>query len=449
MAGDAGANLLYLENLDEYVNDENKIVTYKWLSCTLQIHVNLAKRLLYLFLQQERNEKDNDLSVTYFVAGQHKDNNGNQKHICCVVPETELSTVKSRLSPVTSCHIYSVHKVKLKDTNALYTTDYEKIKEDIYNACRGITCMKYICSKQDHAHNYFTPLAISCEKKENVTAPPSNMTNIKKKPEPKGSIATMFGNTNKKTTVKSEIEETSSQNKTEKPKTQEKTNNKKDGMKAFFKPGEKKGDDSFLDEKPKEDKKSPIKNQTQIQKDTNKSRNGKKKASSDAEDNRKNQTKRRRIKADLFDSSSEEEMVISDEEELIPPTPPREASPVPSPRSPSPVKQLPDKQSPKKQNGEKRAANNNSGERKRKRIKRLVNKTYKDEDGFMTTEKVYETDSTDVSDEEEPIPSKTQQKTPADTSSKHEAQKKKSPPNKKQSPVKGKQMSLTSFFTKK
>ncbi|ESO84604.1 hypothetical protein LOTGIDRAFT_176113, partial [Lottia gigantea] len=61
------------------------------------------------------------------------------------------------------------------------------------------------------------PLTI---KKENVTAPPSNMTNIKKKPEPKGSIATMFGNTNKKTTVKSEIEETSSQNKTEKPKTQ-------------------------------------------------------------------------------------------------------------------------------------------------------------------------------------------------------------------------------------
>jgi hypothetical protein len=36
---------LYLENLDEYVNDEAKIVTYKWLSRTLSVNVDQAKRL--------------------------------------------------------------------------------------------------------------------------------------------------------------------------------------------------------------------------------------------------------------------------------------------------------------------------------------------------------------------------------------------------------------------
>ncbi|KAG9351888.1 hypothetical protein JZ751_023139 [Albula glossodonta] len=35
---------LYLENIDEFVHDHNKIVTYKWLSLTLGVHVNQAKQ---------------------------------------------------------------------------------------------------------------------------------------------------------------------------------------------------------------------------------------------------------------------------------------------------------------------------------------------------------------------------------------------------------------------
>uniref|UniRef100_D6RG54 DNA polymerase delta subunit 3 n=1 Tax=Mus musculus TaxID=10090 RepID=D6RG54_MOUSE len=37
------AEQLYLENIDEFVTDQNKIVTYKWLSYTLGVHVNQAK----------------------------------------------------------------------------------------------------------------------------------------------------------------------------------------------------------------------------------------------------------------------------------------------------------------------------------------------------------------------------------------------------------------------
>ncbi|KAM9300245.1 DNA polymerase delta subunit 3 isoform 9-T10 [Morus bassanus] len=35
---------LYLENIDEFVTDQNRIVTYKWLSYTLGVHVNQAKQ---------------------------------------------------------------------------------------------------------------------------------------------------------------------------------------------------------------------------------------------------------------------------------------------------------------------------------------------------------------------------------------------------------------------
>ncbi|XP_036180874.1 DNA polymerase delta subunit 3 isoform X5 [Myotis myotis] len=38
------ADQLYLENIDEFVTDQNKIVTYKWLSYTLGVHVNQAKQ---------------------------------------------------------------------------------------------------------------------------------------------------------------------------------------------------------------------------------------------------------------------------------------------------------------------------------------------------------------------------------------------------------------------
>ncbi|XP_016361553.1 DNA polymerase delta subunit 3-like [Sinocyclocheilus anshuiensis] len=81
---------LYLDNIDEFVNDQNKIVTYKWLSLTLGVHVNTAKQMLYHYLQQKRNESSGTpLHATYLVSGKCVEN-GSTCHKVSVVREDKL-----------------------------------------------------------------------------------------------------------------------------------------------------------------------------------------------------------------------------------------------------------------------------------------------------------------------------------------------------------------------
>ncbi|KAK6195520.1 hypothetical protein SNE40_000932 [Patella caerulea] len=463
---------LFMENLDEFIYDENKIVTYKWLSNTLQIHVNLAKRLLFMFIQQERNKKDKDgLKVTYFVAGLSIDSNGVKKHLCSVVSEKDLNVVRSKLSPVTSCHIYSVHKVKLKDTNALYATDFEKIKENIFSAT-SYSAIKFEKAQQRRKEDTVK------ESQTSASQAPSSVITVKKDAAPISSSTTTHGN-KKKTQGKVDIASMFSQQskpvkkegevKKDKPsesKTQNKPEPKKGGMNSFFKTADK---TSFKVEESKVvvKEKSPVKNvKSPVEIVNPAKRKGK---LSDSEDNRTNKSKRRRIKADLFDSSSDEEMeVLSDEEdepitciETEPEKPASPKSPSPKKQKPSPVsnientgaagKKVNTGSSERKDNTESTERKDNTGstERKRKRVKKLVAKTYKDEDGFMITEKVYETDSTDASDQETPKPPLSKKNGTDNLNNKNKpAQKKKTPP-KKASPAKGKQTSMTSFFKKK
>merc|ERR1712241_885836 len=99
---------LIQENLEEYIIDENKVVTYRWLSLTLNIHVNQAKQELFSFVTSKRNKGGNDdVNVTYFVAGLGQTKTGEPCHRCVVVPEAEMTAVKSQLSAVTSCHVYA------------------------------------------------------------------------------------------------------------------------------------------------------------------------------------------------------------------------------------------------------------------------------------------------------------------------------------------------------
>ena len=42
---------MYMENLEEWIFEEEKIVTYKFLSRSLKIHVNVAKQMLFNFMQ--------------------------------------------------------------------------------------------------------------------------------------------------------------------------------------------------------------------------------------------------------------------------------------------------------------------------------------------------------------------------------------------------------------
>ncbi|NWI92381.1 DPOD3 polymerase, partial [Pitta sordida] len=136
---------LYLDNIDEFVTDHNRVVTYKWLSYTLGVHVNQAKQMLYDYVERKRKENSGaQLHVTYLVAGNLLQN-GHVCHKVAVVREDKLEAMKSRLSLIASVHVYSIQKALLKDSSPLYNTDYDIVKTNLHN------CSKFSAIRCDAA----------------------------------------------------------------------------------------------------------------------------------------------------------------------------------------------------------------------------------------------------------------------------------------------------------
>ncbi|KAL3846995.1 hypothetical protein ACJMK2_017935 [Sinanodonta woodiana] len=496
---------LYLENIDEFINDENKIVTYKWLSLTLKVHVNIAKQMLYTFVKtQKENKKNDNLTVTYFVAGVNKMDTGEMVFKCGVVPEEKLSQYKCSLSAVTSCHVYSVQKVKLKDSNALYITDYDVMKDNIFkfsNYSSIKNARAEIRSEDDM--DVLSMQMIETESKpekeaktiNGSSAPLSKVAAPKEKP--KGAIANMFANAQKNKDTKAEAKDEKPEVKQEnKPseKAVKPTGKKQGGVMSFFtkqkdKPADN-TDHTSKDVKSKQDlqpkmneqtadhtskevkenkelpprtkekkvdytskevkKKEELPPRTKVQSPPRRSSRKTQRVESDDDDSIKK--KRRRIKQDLFDSSSEEEEVEIEEDSPVP-SPVKEPSPIPESPSSEAVEvdeeevkdkkkeQIIIKSSSKEERGEKVL----TGEKRRVRRKKQVKKTFMDKDGFLVTEKVWESESTDASEVEEPV-----KKPPVHAVS--SLPQKKVSPKKKGSPTKGTgttQTSLMSFFKKK
>ena len=68
----------YLEDLEEWIQDEDKVVTYKFLSRNLKVHVNVAKQMLFNYVdirkssgshQEKDSRKSSKLGVVYLVSG--------------------------------------------------------------------------------------------------------------------------------------------------------------------------------------------------------------------------------------------------------------------------------------------------------------------------------------------------------------------------------------------
>ena len=60
---------LWWQNLEEWIFDESKLVTYKYIASSLKIHVNAAKKMLYTF-HKESNRKT---FAIYLVVGRIKE----------------------------------------------------------------------------------------------------------------------------------------------------------------------------------------------------------------------------------------------------------------------------------------------------------------------------------------------------------------------------------------
>ncbi|XP_011251354.1 DNA polymerase delta subunit 3 isoform X1 [Camponotus floridanus] len=120
----------YLEILAGHVFDSDKLVTYKWLSNELHVHVNIAKQILWEFYQKYKN---NNVECTYLLIGLLKDNGMRVE----IVKESAVSKAKEKFSKIISEHLYSVHKplaeLELLATSGSGNVNYSAIKCD---ACK-------------------------------------------------------------------------------------------------------------------------------------------------------------------------------------------------------------------------------------------------------------------------------------------------------------------------
>lgn len=440
---------LYLDNIDEFVNDHNKIVTYKWLSLTLGVHVNLAKQMLYHYLEQKRRESSAQLHATYLVSGKFVEN-GRTSHKVSVVREDQLEDVKSKLSLTVSVHVYSVQKAELKDSGPLYSVDYDAVKENLKNCSRysAIRCASAVPMQAGEITPSRPP-----DTEHVVKADMNGHASLPAKPvsKPKG-IMGMFANksaSKKKETGKSEVK--AEQRDDAQAPVVEVTKNtpvsKTNAMSNFFgKQAAKtaanpvKEEDVALPSSPVDNRpSSPPAEGTQMEveilkedapeKDTRSKTKRLEGSDGEEEKTETQKKKRRRIKTLQRDSS---------DDEVVPDSSPRKDVEEPSASRGCEVKR-----EPAPYPGEQ------SDRRTRKRRRVLKAHTFQDEEGCMVTEKGYESESYSETEDDaqaaKPTPALTMLQSGRKEKDEKKSQKKSTPPANK-----GKnQPSIMGFFHKK
>ena len=108
---------MWKENMNEWVYEETKVVTYKWLSKQISVHVNIAKQMLFEFVQSSQSKKLS-LEVVYLLAGRIALPPHSIK--VCLVKSKDLTRKEAEFQSITSKHIYAVSKAQpglLKETN--------------------------------------------------------------------------------------------------------------------------------------------------------------------------------------------------------------------------------------------------------------------------------------------------------------------------------------------
>lgn len=467
----------YLQDVISYIFDEKKIVTYKWISNTLNIHVNRAKQLLYTFIKHLPAERLEELKVTYLVGGILPDNKGCRIQVVC---KEDLTKVKDNFKVITSEHIYSVSlKHCLTDLHDLYSVDgvksnelskhgalrcqqslvkdAEKVaakrnciqvssvadkkpavepkqEEKSSNAkagnkrkANGISAMFSTASNKKKPEETVEP-----EKKEDNSKQEKTSVADKKVPSTKaaskggknaggGRLAAMFSaQASKPKPVQNNVKEVKAKEdkdvKEKPPKDEVSIKKEKVSPKSAAKDDKKATEKKCLDEKsPKGQIKKP---------QSSKTKQKKRKASE--KDDEKNKKRKRIVVMD--DSDSSEDDVFASEEE----------DDVDQGRCPSPVMEDDDDEPVKEEAKEPTEPEQPTKKgRARKRVE--VNKTFMDEDGYIVCKKVVEFVSCSE-DEDEKENEREDKQRKGDQKLQKASPKKKSPPEKK------KQATLMNFF---
>lgn len=149
----------YEDFLREAILGDSKIVSYRLLSRSLKVHVNVAKEMLHEFHRKQNLKQPDSVHATYLLTGYRPlpqvtpetANNGEgdipmewspfnatQKSrqssevpvkTILVVPQEELEESKSQFQRLCSIHVYSLELARLKDLNVLSTASQEVMVE--------------------------------------------------------------------------------------------------------------------------------------------------------------------------------------------------------------------------------------------------------------------------------------------------------------------------------
>uniref|UniRef100_A0A7N6AJM4 DNA polymerase delta subunit 3 n=1 Tax=Anabas testudineus TaxID=64144 RepID=A0A7N6AJM4_ANATE len=420
---------LYLDNIDEYVNDHNKIVTYKWLSLTLGVHVNTAKQMLYHYLDHKRKESSAQLHATYLVSGKFVDN-GQTSHRVSVVREDQLEDFKSKLSLIVSVHVYSVQKALLKDSSTLYSVDYDAVKDNLKNCSRysAIRCASAVPMSSLELQQLRETQRAPTTEPENKNSGMNGDASLASKPstKPQKGIMRMFANK-----APSKNQESSKEIKSEQkedtpaadvPKS--KPAGKANPTSNFFGSQTAKKPDKTVEEE-------PAQSSTAVQKQQQISQAEKKQEAAAAEPPRDNKKESRSKTKRMEDSESEEEKMDKKKRRRIkkpePDSSDEDGEPFTTPKKISISFNL----------------------LKRRRV--LKPRTFLDEEGCIVTEKVYESESySETEDDFQPTKQTLKVVAPAKLPASRKEDEKKSHKKTSVNANKGaKQASIMGFFQKK
>mmetsp|Transcript_23442 Transcript_23442/g.61390 ORF Transcript_23442/g.61390 Transcript_23442/m.61390 type:complete len:431 (-) Transcript_23442:1384-2676(-) len=210
--------MMWKEQLDEALEDDGKIVSYKWLSRTACVPANSAKQMLYTYHKNEAGKFDGGIKALFLVAGvSHR--NGIKQHRFVVVPEDKLNATKKKFETITSEHVYSLQRAVPKDlTSALFQVDMPTtIPLTERNKWGSIQC-----SKMERRETKIEPMyADAADAAQAAAAPTSLLPKASSKPKGKKiDASSFFGKAKtkaKKTTAKpaAKSSETSSPKKKE------------------------------------------------------------------------------------------------------------------------------------------------------------------------------------------------------------------------------------------
>ncbi|KAI8056272.1 DNA polymerase subunit Cdc27 [Syncephalis plumigaleata] len=192
-----------LNLLETWVVEEQRPVTFGMLATELSLNVNLAKRLLYTFIETEKSrqrdmngidvEDRKGISCLYCISGwstkaalppsvSSNSNNHTGGHVVRLVNEAQLNDVKAQLDKVTGIHIYAVVPGPVKDMDSIASSviAYQKTR-----------------SKDKTVHVPFVEKAAGIVRKSHVEREPTQQsatksTTVQKKPNSTTQVTRTF-----------------------------------------------------------------------------------------------------------------------------------------------------------------------------------------------------------------------------------------------------------------